>query len=284
MSTGRGIVFVSRPEIAESLEDTEARYKQWLKDIACLKDVDAYDIGEAGVISILLDFLPDEAHKEITTKHETTGYESSTLKQVMIEVEKIIQIEGDRKASRKDRKSVGGKKIAFAGKGPHHSNDDTQYEYILDTSVNDGHGGSIMTTKCVREDVDEEEDRQTKHRPDAIPEACTETGKSKGKGAKGGKGKGLNPADRKCFLCGEEGHYDAPKDGTSQRVYLAVGGTAYHSCTAKEKARPTGKEESKGKGTKGLVKGKNKGHSFGLYCPQFVDVLEGCNTDAEAAW
>ena len=62
--------------------------------------------------------------------------------------------------------------------------------------------------------------------------------------------------------------HNAPKDGTSQRVYLAVGGTAYHSCTAKEKARPTGK--SKGKGTKGLGKGQNKG--------------QGCNTDAKAAW
>ena len=77
---------VSRPEIAESLEDMEARYKQWKEDIAYLKDVDAYDFREAGMISILLDFLPDEAHKEITSKHETTGHKSSTLKQVMIEV------------------------------------------------------------------------------------------------------------------------------------------------------------------------------------------------------
>ena len=79
----------------------------------------------------------------------------------MIEVEEIIQREKDRKASRKDRKSVGGKKIAFAGEGTHHSNDDTQYAYIWDSSVNDGYGGFIMTTKRVREDVDEEEDRQT---------------------------------------------------------------------------------------------------------------------------
>ena len=165
---------VSRPEIAESLEDREARYKQWKKDIAYLKDFDAYDFGEAGMISILLDFLPDEAHKEITSKHETTDLKSSTLKQVMIEVEKIIQREKDRKASRKDHKSVGGKKIAFAGEGTHHSNDDTQCAYIGDTSVNDGYGGFIMTAKRAREDVDEEEDRQTKHRPDAIPEASTE--------------------------------------------------------------------------------------------------------------
>ena len=96
------------------------------KYIAYLKDIDAYVFGEAGMISILLDFFPDEAHKEITSKHETTGHKSSTLKQVMIEVEKIIQREKDRKASRKDSKSVGGKKIAFASEGTHHSNDDTQ--------------------------------------------------------------------------------------------------------------------------------------------------------------
>ena len=63
----------------------------------------------------------------------------------------------------------------------------------------------------------DEEDRQAKHLPDAIPEAGTETGKSKGKGAKGSKGKRLNPADRKCFLCGEEEHYKAQ---CSQRWYV----------------------------------------------------------------
>ena len=55
------------------------------------------------------------ARPGITSKHETKGHKSSTLKQVMFEAEKIIQREKDRKASRKDRKSVGGKKIAFAG-------------------------------------------------------------------------------------------------------------------------------------------------------------------------
>ena len=163
MSTGRGIVLAGRK--------LQSRSKTWRpdssngKNIAYLKDIDAYAFGEAGVISILRDFFPDEADKEITSKHETTGHKSSTLKQVMTEVEKIIQREKDRKASRKDRKSVGGKKIALAGEGTHHPDDDTQY------------GGFIMTAKRVREDVDEEEDRQTKHRPDAIPEASTEKGK-----------------------------------------------------------------------------------------------------------
>ena len=102
MSTGRGIVLAGRK--------LQSRSKTWRPDTSngkktsrILKDVDAYDFGEAGMISILLDFLPDEAHKEITSKHETTGHKSS-MKQVMIEVEKIIQREKDRKASRKDRK------------------------------------------------------------------------------------------------------------------------------------------------------------------------------------
>ena len=86
------------------------------KDFAYLKGIDAHDFEEAGVLH-LAGFLRDEAHKETTSKHETTGHRSSTLKQVMVEVAKIIQRENDRKASRNDRKSVGGKKTAFAGEG-----------------------------------------------------------------------------------------------------------------------------------------------------------------------
>ena len=48
----------------------------------------------------------------------------------MIEVEKILPKRMDRKASRRDHKSVGGKKIAFAGEGTLHSNDDTQYIHL----------------------------------------------------------------------------------------------------------------------------------------------------------
>ena len=52
----------------------------------------------------------------------------------------------------------------------------------------------------------------------------------------------------------------------------------------KGKGKANGKGESKEKGNKGLGKGKNKGHSFGLYGPKPVNVLERCNSDAEAAW
>ena len=249
MSTGLGILLSDR-KLQSRSKTCGARYKQW-KNIAYLKDIDAYDFGESGMISILLDFFPDEAHKEITSKHETTGHKSSTL--MWDEKPETVDLDDP----------VGGKKIAFAGEGTHHSNDDTQCAYIWDTSVNDGYGGFIMTAKRVRDDVDEEEDRQTKHRPGAIPEASTETGKSKGKGAKGGKGKGLNPADRKCFLCGEEGHYNAPNDGTSRRVYVAVGGTAYHSCTAKEKARPTGKESRKERAPRASAKARTRATVLG---------------------
>ena len=69
-----------------------------------LKEIDGQDFGKAGVITTLLDFVPDEAHKHITPKHETTGHNSSTLEQVTIEVQKVIQRERD---SQKDRTSVG---------------------------------------------------------------------------------------------------------------------------------------------------------------------------------
>ena len=64
---------MTRPEIAENMLQIEEKYKKWKKDIACLKGIDAYDFKDTAMISILLDFLPDEAHKEITTKHETLG-------------------------------------------------------------------------------------------------------------------------------------------------------------------------------------------------------------------
>ena len=103
-------------------------------------------------------------------------------------------------------------------------------------------------------------------------------------GAKGGKGKGLNPSDHKCFLCGEEGYYKAQ---CTQRWYVPknVFGSKWNSLPflyGKGEGKANGKEESKEKGT-GLGKSKNKGHSFGMYGPQTVNVLEGCNIDAKSA-
>ena len=64
---------VSRPAIAENMDELEEKLKKWKKDIAFLKDIDAYDYRDNGMISILLDFVPDEVHKEITMKYATVG-------------------------------------------------------------------------------------------------------------------------------------------------------------------------------------------------------------------
>ena len=73
---------VTRPDIAENLVQLEEKYRNWKKDIAYLKNIDAYDFKDATMISILLDFIPDSVHNEINLKHETVGKRSSTLKQI----------------------------------------------------------------------------------------------------------------------------------------------------------------------------------------------------------
>ena len=244
----------------------EARYKQWRKEIAYLKDIDAFDFVEAGIF-IFRDLVPDEAHKEITSKHSSTGHKSSTLKQEMNEVEN----------DHPKNKPVEGKKIASFGDGTHHSSDDTQYAYIWDTTVNEGYGAFIMTAKRVREDVDHEEDRQTKHRPDEIQENSADTCKSKGKGAKGGKSKGLNPDARMFFLWRRE-HAKAQR---TSRWYVqkSVFGSWWNCLPilyGKGKGKASGKQESKGWSTKGLDKGKKKATVLDFYGPQLVTMLEGC--------
>ena len=44
-----------------------------------------------------MDLLPDEAQKEISMKFKTTGKDAAALRQIMLEVEEIIQSETDRK-------------------------------------------------------------------------------------------------------------------------------------------------------------------------------------------
>ena len=68
----------------------ELKYRRWKKDIAYLKDIDAFDLKEASLVSILMDFVPDEVHKEVAMKHETVGKKSSTLKELQLEVGKIM--------------------------------------------------------------------------------------------------------------------------------------------------------------------------------------------------
>ena len=80
---------MTRPEIAENMPQLELKYKKWKKDIAYLKDIDAFELKEASLISILIDFVLDEVHKEVTMKHETVGKTSSTLKHLQLEVGKL---------------------------------------------------------------------------------------------------------------------------------------------------------------------------------------------------
>ena len=83
----------------------EEKFKKWKKGIAYLKDIDAYDYRDNGMISILLDFDPDEVHKEITMKYATVGSNAIDLRTAMLEVERIIEREKDRVQSRRDRQT-----------------------------------------------------------------------------------------------------------------------------------------------------------------------------------
>ena len=98
---------VSRRSIAENMDELEEKFKKWKKDIAYLKDIDAYDYRDNGMISILLDFVPDELHKEITMKYATAGSNAIDLRTAMLEVERIIEREKDRVQSRRDRQTKG---------------------------------------------------------------------------------------------------------------------------------------------------------------------------------
>ena len=93
----------------------EEKFKKLRKDIAYLKEIDAYDFGDAGMVYILMDLFPDKVQKEITMKFKTTGSDAAALKQIMSEVEKIILREKDSKQIRKDRtgeNTQGSKKLA----------------------------------------------------------------------------------------------------------------------------------------------------------------------------
>ena len=98
---------VSRPAIAENMDEWEEKFKKWKKDIAYLKDIDAYDYRDNGMISILLDFVPDEVQKEITMKYATVGSNAIDLRTAMLEVERTVEREKDRVQRKKDRQTKG---------------------------------------------------------------------------------------------------------------------------------------------------------------------------------
>ena len=52
---------VTRPEIAESMPTGRTIPK--LENIAYLKDIGAYDFKDQTMVSIFMDFVPDEVHK-----------------------------------------------------------------------------------------------------------------------------------------------------------------------------------------------------------------------------
>ena len=153
---------VSCPEIAETMEELDDKFKKWKKVIAYLKNIDSYDYGDAGMISILLDMVPDEVTREITTQHKTTGTGAETLKKIMIEVEKIIEREKDRKKSRGDRKPEPTKKKMVAFAGPTEIEDLCQVCWGPD--ANQGYGGYLMVAKRARDEEDEDggSDKRTK--------------------------------------------------------------------------------------------------------------------------
>ena len=105
---------VSRPAIAKNMDELEEKFKKRKKDIACLKDIDAYDYRDNGMISILLDFVPDEVDKEISMKYATVGSNAIDLRTAMLEVERIIEREKYRVQSKRDRQ-IKGKISALQG-------------------------------------------------------------------------------------------------------------------------------------------------------------------------
>ena len=71
---------VARPEVAGNLSSLETKYRKWKKDLAYLKDIGADDFTETTLVSILVDFLPDEVNEEVNMKVEAVGKNSVPFK------------------------------------------------------------------------------------------------------------------------------------------------------------------------------------------------------------
>ena len=128
----------------------EEKFKKWKKDIAYLKDIDAYDYRDNGMISILLDFVPDEVDKEISMKYATVGSNTIDLRTAMLEVERIIEREKDRVQSKRDRQTKG--KISAL------QEEVAEYLYVWNDEANSGYGGFVLAAKRVRQGEEDEEE------------------------------------------------------------------------------------------------------------------------------
>ena len=77
------------------------------------------------MISILLDFVPDEVHKEITMKYATVGSNAIDLRTAMLEVERIIEREKDSALQEEVAEDI----------------------YVWNDEANNGHGGFVLAAK-----------------------------------------------------------------------------------------------------------------------------------------
>ena len=236
---------VGRPAIAENMDELE-EFKKWKKDIAYLKDIDANDYRDNGMISILLDFVPDEVHKEISMKYATVGSNAIDLRTAMLEVERIIEREKDRVQSRRDRQTKG--KISAL------QEEVAEDFYVWNDEANSGYGGFVLAAKRVRQgEEDEEEAQQERGVRGKVETGTGEVQQRSGK-AKGGNGEGSRGAEsRMCFPCGEEGHLKAQ---CPLRWYVpkTVFGNWWNSSPFAS-FQGKGKSKSGGKGRKGKEKG-----------------------------
>ena len=147
---------MTRPEIAETVSQLEQRYRSWKKDIAYLKDIGACDFKDQRMVSILMDFVPDEAHEEMSMKHETAGKKASSLKTMQLMTEKIIRREEDRAESRKDR-NRSGKVAAVAEGGQGDCSNFEQHELFVWDHNASGECGGFVAAAMKRRRCDDEE-------------------------------------------------------------------------------------------------------------------------------
>ena len=270
---------VTRPEIAETMGRLEERYRSWKKDTAYLKDIGAYDFKDQTMVWILMDFVPDEVHKEISMRHDTAGKKASSLKTIQLMTEKIIQREKDKAESRKDRKRSGTvAAVADGGQGDC-SNFEQHELFVWDHNANAGHGGFVAAAMKRSRD-DDEEDAEDRLATGGPPSQSVRTDDVGGKGgSREGKGKGK--ADRECFLCGQKGHFKA--QCPNRWCVPETQWSSWWNTLPFQKGKAKGKGKDQGDG--GKNKGKGKDQFFYKGQGKGVGVLESTQTRSRTgAW